>query len=198
MPRKLLDFLSFSGFLDPYICAVPNAAGGIDPMPMKRLALLRRLPRLLSSLSVRSRIVVLALIPVAGFAANGFTYLAGEDAVGSAFRTVQQSNELADASRDFKSAVNTMRIVVKDFSVKPTDALVVEFEGAQGLAMHSLVVVSGILDKQRAASISGLRGDLDGLQQNFDTLVQMQRQLGYSDNDGLRGKLTTAGNSVER
>ena len=167
-------------------------------MPMKRLALLSRLPRLLSSLSVRSRIVVLALIPVAGFAANGFTYLAGEDAVGSAFRTVQQSNELADASRDFKSAVNTMRIVVKDFSVKPTDALVVDFEGAQGLAMHSLVVVSGILDKQRAASISGLRGDLDGLQQNFDTLVQMQRQLGYSDNDGLRGKLTTAGNSVER
>src|SRR3569833_3661701 len=117
-------------------------------MLKKRPVLLSRLPRLLSSLSVRSRIVVLALIPVAGFAANGFTYLAGEDAVGSAFRTVQQSNELADASRDFKSAVNTMRIVVKDFRVQPTDALIVDFEGAQGLAMHSLDVVAGNLDKQ--------------------------------------------------
>ena len=60
-------------------------------MPMKRLALLSRLPRLLSSISVRSRIVLLALIPVAGFAANGLTYLSGEQAVGSAFRTVQRS-----------------------------------------------------------------------------------------------------------
>jgi methyl-accepting chemotaxis protein len=165
---------------------------------MKRLALLSRLPRLLSSLTVRSRIVVLALIPVAGFAANGVTYFSGEDAVGSAFRTVQQSNELAGASRDFKSAVNTMRIVVKDFAVKPSDALIVDFEGAQGLAMHSLDVVAGILDKQHAADMAGLRSDLVGLQSNFDTLVQMQRELGFDDNTGLRGKLSTTGNAVER
>ena len=167
-------------------------------MPMKRLALLSHLPRLLSSLTVRSRIVVLALIPVAGFAANGVTYFSGEDAVGSAFRTVQQSNELAGASRDFKSAVNTMRIVVKDFAVKPSDALIVDFEGAQGLAMHSLDVVAGILDKQHAADMAGLRSDLVGLQSNFDTLVQMQRELGFADNTGLRGKLSTTGNAVER
>src|SRR3569833_4450562 len=167
-------------------------------MLKKRPVLLSRLPRLLSSLSVRSRSVVLALIPVAGFAANGITYLSGEDAVGRAFRTVQQSNELADASRDFKSAVNTMRIVVKDFSAKPTDALIVDFEGAQGLALHSLEVVTGILDKRLAGNIDGLRADLDGLQKNFDTLVRMQRQLGFNDNEGLRGKLTTAGNGVER
>jgi methyl-accepting chemotaxis protein len=165
---------------------------------MKRLALLSRLPRLLSSLTVRSRIVVLALIPVAGFAANGVTYFSGEDAVGSAFRTVQQSNELAGASRDFKSAVNTMRIVVKDFAVKPSDALIVDFEGAQGLAMHSLDVVAGIVDKQHAADMAGLRSDLVGLQNNFDTLVQMQRELGFTDNTGLRGKLSTTGNAVER
>ena len=167
-------------------------------MPMKRLALLSHLPRLLSSLTVRSRIVVLALIPVAGFAANGVTYFSGEDAVGSAFRTVQQSNELAGASRDFKSAVNTMRIVVKDFAVKPSDALIVDFEGAQGLAMHSLDVVAGIVDKQHAADMAGLRSDLVGLQNNFDTLVQMQRELGFTDNTGLRGKLSTTGNAVER
>jgi len=166
-------------------------------MPLKRLALLSRLPRLLASLSVRSRIVVLALIPVAGFAANGITYLSGEDAVGSTFRTVQRSEALADASRDFKSAVNTMRIVVKDFSAKPSDALIVDFEGASGLAMYSLEVIDA-LDAHVHADIQGLRSDLAGLQDNFEKLVRQQRELGYDDTSGLRGKLSTAGNAVER
>jgi methyl-accepting chemotaxis protein len=88
--------------------------------------------------------------------------------------------------------------VVKDFAVKPNDSLIVDFEGAQGLAMHSLDVVAGVLDKQHADNIAGLRSDLEGLQKNFDTLVQMQRHLGFSDSAGLRGKLSSAGNAVER
>jgi hypothetical protein len=47
-----------------------------------------RLARIFASFSVRTRIVVLALIPVGGFLANGFTYTAGESEVGRAFRTV--------------------------------------------------------------------------------------------------------------
>ncbi len=41
-----------------------------------------RLARMLTSVSVRTRIVVLALIPVAGFLANGLTYASGEGDVG--------------------------------------------------------------------------------------------------------------------
>lgn len=59
-----------------------------------------------SALSRRAhRFVVLALIPVAGFLANGMTYVSGEGDVGRAFATVTQSHALADSSRDFKSAV---------------------------------------------------------------------------------------------
>ena len=36
-----------------------------------------RLNRLFTSISVRTRIVLLALVPVAGFAASGLTYLSG-------------------------------------------------------------------------------------------------------------------------
>src|SRR5581483_12369137 len=72
--------------------------------------------RLLTAYSVRTRIVVLALIPVVGFFANGVTYMAGERDVGTAFDTVRRSNALADASRDFKSAIATMRITLKDFT----------------------------------------------------------------------------------
>lgn len=66
---------------------------------------LNRLARMLASFSVRTRIVVLALIPVAGFVANGLTFTAGE--VGRAFGTLAHSTALADASRDFKSASKT-------------------------------------------------------------------------------------------
>ncbi len=36
------------------------------------------------------------------------------------------------------------------------------------------------------------------LQKNFDTLVQEQRTLGYTDDSGLRSRLNSAGNTVER
>ncbi|MGE5771857.1 MAG: hypothetical protein ACM3Z4_07415 [Hyphomicrobiales bacterium] len=54
---------------------------------------------------MRTRIVNLALIPVAGFLANGLTYISGEGDVGRTFETFTRSAALADASRDFKSAV---------------------------------------------------------------------------------------------
>ena len=45
----------------------------------------------------------------------------------TAFQTVKRSGALADASRDFKSSVSAMRIIVKDFSVSPSSNLVVSF-----------------------------------------------------------------------
>jgi methyl-accepting chemotaxis protein len=62
------------------------------------------LARILGSFSVRTPIIVLALIPVAGFLANGVTYVCEGD-VGRADATVTQSHALVDSNRDFKSAV---------------------------------------------------------------------------------------------
>jgi methyl-accepting chemotaxis protein len=63
------------------------------------------LSRQLAALSVRKRLIILAVVPLLGFLASGLTYVAGEDAVGSAFETVKRSTRLADASRDFKGTV---------------------------------------------------------------------------------------------
>ena len=46
-------------------------------LPFKIRAL--RVSRLLSYFSVRTRIIVLALVPLAGFLANGLTYISGEE-----------------------------------------------------------------------------------------------------------------------
>ena len=88
--------------------------------------------RLLGSISVRSRIIALALIPAIGFLINGVTYFVGEHDVGGAFQTVKSSGELADASREFKGAVAAMRIIVKDFSVHPSKTLVMNFQASAG------------------------------------------------------------------
>jgi methyl-accepting chemotaxis protein len=153
---------------------------------------------MLASFSVRTRIVVLALIPVAGFLANGMTYISGEGDVGRAFGTVTRSNALADSSRDFKSAVASMRIIVKDFSVNPDNNLVVSFEQAHANSVKGLDAIVASIDQDRAKNIVGLRNDVMALRKNFTELVSAQQTLGFDDSSGLRGNLRAAGNAVER
>ncbi len=156
------------------------------------------LTRMLASVSVRTRIVVLALIPVVGFLANGLTYVSGEGDVGRAFGIVTQSNALADASRDFKSAVASMRIIVKDFSVSPNNNLVMSFDEAHALALKALDTIAALIDQSRAENIVSMRKDVTALRKNFDDLVREQKTLGFDDASGLRGNLEVAGNAVER
>jgi methyl-accepting chemotaxis protein len=156
-----------------------------------------RLPRMLGALSVRSRIIVLAVIPVVGFLANALTYIAGENDVGSAFRTVRRSAELADASRDFKGALARIRLVVKDFSADPSTELVASFANAQALAMRSLDTIDAATH-HRINNIANLRNQVLHLRDNFNDLVKQQRILGFNESSGLRGELNRAGNAVER
>ncbi len=164
----------------------------------KTSASFARLPRLLNAVSVRTRIVVLALIPVAAFMATGLIYLTGEREVASAFETVKRSSTLGDASRDFKSAISTMRITVKDFSARPSNDLVVAFEQAHTLALRSLDTVQNSIDPRYAGGLVGLRGDVMELRQNFTELVREQETLGFDDDAGLRRNLSDSGNAVER
>ena len=156
------------------------------------------LTRMLASFSVRTRIVLLALIPVAGFAANGFTYTSGEGDVGRTFDTFTHSASLADASRDFKSAVASMRIVVKDFNVKPSDNLVASFEYAYAVALRNLDTIEASVYKDHAESIKGMSRDLNALREAFNNLVREQNTLGFDESSGLRRQLQVAGNGVER
>ena len=158
----------------------------------------KHLTRVLTAFSVRTRIVVLALIPVAGFIANGLTYVAGETDVGTAFETVKRSGALADASRDFKSAVTGMRIIVRDFTVSPNDNLVVSFEQTHAQALLSLDNIAAAVDRRHAENIVALRRDVLELSESFTDLVRQQKILGFDETSGLRGNLLQASNAVER
>ena len=60
--------------------------------------------RLIRALSVRTRILLIALIPVMGFAATGLSYMAGERQVADAFERYRRADATADASHSLKEA----------------------------------------------------------------------------------------------
>lgn len=160
--------------------------------------LFKRLPRLLNVVSVRTRIVALALIPVIGLLANGLTYISGEQAVASAFQTVTQSTLLADTSRDFKAAIASMRLTAKDFGVRPTNDLVQRFQQAHADAMRNLDTLSAAVKGEMIKDIDGLHSELTVLHENFAELAREQETLGFDERSGLRRNLNDAGNAIER
>jgi methyl-accepting chemotaxis protein len=113
-------------------------------------------------------------------------------------RTTQRAISIADASREFKRAVNGMRIVLKDFSAAPNDDASRSFVGLYASALHSLNIISSAADPRFTQTIVSLRQQLMKLQDNFDELVREQKQLGFDDGSGLRAKLRKSGNAVER
>jgi len=166
-------------------------------MQLSNLSLpFRWLTRAVGSLSVRTRIIVLAVIPIVGFLANGLTYVSGEGKVGTAFETAQSSGDLADASRDFKNALAEIRLVVKDFSAAPSTDLVLNFALAHANAMRSLDAIDVAIGKRE--NTGALRQQVLALRDNFNELVKQQNILGFDEGSGLRGNLNVASNAVER
>jgi methyl-accepting chemotaxis protein len=154
--------------------------------------------RLVSSFSVRTRIIVLAAIPVVGFIANGLTYVAGERDVGTAFYNAKHATTLSDASRDFKIAIAAMRITVKDFTSAPSENLIDAFEASRKAATQNLDAIENSIQGMRADDITSLHQELHEIEGNFAKLVTVQRTLGFSDNEGLRNGLRDSGNKIER
>lgn len=166
-------------------------------MRLRKLLLpINRLNRRFTTFSVRARIIVLALIPVVGFLANGLTYIAGEEDVGRAFQTVSHSHALADASRDLKIAIASMRIAVKDFA-RDSNSLLDVFGQSQQLAKMSLDSIQTAIGGQHSDDLSALRHELADIKSNYDKLYAVQRVLGFTEREGLRNELMEAGNAIE-
>ena len=115
----------------------------------------------------------------------------------AAFRTFKQSDTLADASRDFKTALTNMRMAAKDFAAAPSPQLISAFESALSYALTNLSTIEVSVDDTQDHNIEQLRKDVLGLKTNFDELVKKQQTLGYTETEGLRGKLRKAGDAVE-
>jgi methyl-accepting chemotaxis protein len=156
------------------------------------------LSRFSTDLSVRTRLVVLSLIPVLGFAAIAFAYLSSERAVDIAFGSVQQSSRLADASRAFKEALTTMQVRAKDFAAAPQPGLVARFADAHDAAMESLKVITELTTDGDRQTLSALEGRVTSLKTTFNGLAAEQDELGLTEFEGVQGSLRDNGAAIEQ
>jgi methyl-accepting chemotaxis protein len=148
-------------------------------------------------MSVRSRIALITAIPVLGFLANGAAYMTGETRVEDAFRSVQRAAQVADASAQFKAGIAAMRIEVRDFIANPDPGALAAFAAGNRQTAQSLETIESSLERPQDSEIEGLSGKIAQVAANFLQLAQQQEALGFTDRDGIRGRLREAGAAVE-
>ncbi|MGE0563792.1 MAG: methyl-accepting chemotaxis protein [Pseudolabrys sp.] len=153
--------------------------------------------RLLESISVRNRIVILALIPVLAFLGNAISFSSGEKKVNAAFGTFKRSTNIVDASRRFNDAITNVRLIVKDYSAEPGNEHIDHFNAQYSAAFASLAEISGVISAKQSNNLATLRDALERIQVLFEDLVEEQEKLGYTDTTGIRGQLRSAVNAVE-
>jgi methyl-accepting chemotaxis protein len=155
------------------------------------------LAHLISLVSVRIRIIAIGVIPVFGLLTTGIAYMAGEKEVGRAFDSAQHNTALADASRDLKAALMTMRLATVDFVAHPSYGHVRSFEDGQQAALQCLDHIEATVDASQRPDIGPMRATVRKLKASFTTLVHQQEALGFTETEGIGAELTTAGQAIE-
>jgi len=156
------------------------------------------LSRFSTALSVRLRLIVLALVPVLGFAAIALAYVSSERAVEAAFGSVQQSARLADASRSFKEALTGMQMRVREFVATPQPGIATRFADAHTAATDSLKTIQELTGEAERQNLSALAGRVANLKASFSAITAEQENLGLSEFEGFQGDLRDSGNNMER
>ncbi|HEY6258653.1 MAG TPA: HAMP domain-containing protein, partial [Xanthobacteraceae bacterium] len=150
-----------------------------------------------SRVSVRGRIVAIAVIPVLGFLANGIAFTAGETDVERALLSTQRATALADASEGFKAGLAAMRIGIRDFIAEPGQDAISAFDAGSRQASESLGTIRQSESEAERFGLSTLAQSIADAQANFLTVKQNQEKLGFSEAEGIRGRLNGAGAAVE-
>ena len=129
--------------------------------------------------------VVLAAIPVIGVLAIGLAFMTGDFEVGRAFDSVHRDSAVADASRDLKTALLMMRAATTEYVARPSDQQAQDFTESQDQAITSLDRIAGVLDASEQDVITPLRITVRDLKTSFESLVNEQKSLGYTEHDGV-------------
>jgi methyl-accepting chemotaxis protein len=154
--------------------------------------------RLVTGLTVRTRIVVLTAIPLLGFLANGTAFTTGQAEVESAFDSVKHATTLAETSQDLKASLGGMRIVVRDFAAQPSPAMVQTFEDTHQASLNNLLRIEGSAHRDVRPEIEGLRKRIAEVNTRFSHLINEQKALGFSEDEGIRRRMRNSATAVER
>jgi methyl-accepting chemotaxis protein len=156
------------------------------------------LNRMIAKFSVRTRIILLAQIPVVVILENGVVFVTGENEVEGAFKTVERATDLADTSREFMTALITMRADARDFAARPNEDLVHHFERTHASAMQILPILEVSVNGAARKELVPVKAQLEEVAAQFDDLARNQKILGFTESDGVRSRMAKAAAAVER
>ena len=145
--------------------------------------------RVISAMTVRARIVILAIIPLVGFLAIGAAFFVGGRTTDQAIQSSKEAMVVANASQSLKEALLEVRIAATLFAAKPSADLIETFEAARERAATQ---VQAIAKSRWGSEATALANEISAIGTAFATLKQTQEEIGFIDTAGLRGKLRMA------
>ena len=149
-------------------------------------------------MSVRSRIVIVAAIPLLGFLFNKVVFTVSKSKVEHAFETVERASALTDNSRELSGALATMRIRTRDFAKQPGQDQIRAFETAHTIAVKALATIEASVGGMEQPKLAVMQGQLSEIAASFADLAHRQESLGYTDSQGTRARMIKTANAVER
>jgi methyl-accepting chemotaxis protein len=140
---------------------------------------------------------VIALIPVLGFFFNALSYHSGESEVARAFASARSAAAVAEAGSEVKGAISIMRISAPEFVARPNQQVTQTFETAHSLAAGRLAAIVRSLGSGEAHAVELLGASLGRVIARFSALITAQLRLGYTQTEGIRGKMQQVAAAVE-
>lgn len=156
-----------------------------------------RVTRFMPSLSVRARIIILALTPLIGFTVIGFSFVSGERAVEHAFESMKTASSVAEASRDLRSNVNVLRSSAKEFAAGGGSDKISDFEERYVRAQVGIKLIERSKQIVDERQLDILNSRLADMKEKFDALETAQQKIGLSANEGLQKKMHKASTAIE-
>jgi methyl-accepting chemotaxis protein len=152
---------------------------------------------MLNRVSVRSRIIMLAVIPVIGLLVNGIVFATSKSDVEQAFQTAEDASDLADVSREFGGALSTIGVRIRDFASRPSQDLIKSFEAAHATAVRTLAVIEATIGATAKITLVPLKEQLSEISAQFADLTHRQEILGFTEAEGIRSRMTKTATAVE-
>jgi methyl-accepting chemotaxis protein len=148
--------------------------------------------------SVLARIIVLAVIPVVGFVANGVSFNLNEAQVDRSFDHSTKASRSVESGLELKGALGALQGVAREFAAQPSETLIAAFDGAYDAATRGVTDMAAYAGPDDSGRIGGLRDQLVGVRNRFVALVEQQRAFGLTEASGIRASLQAAGAAIDR
>jgi methyl-accepting chemotaxis protein len=153
---------------------------------------------LLSGLSIRTRVVVLALVVTAGLGAIALDYSYSRYRMDAAFAAAKDYTELAGLARNVMINAMQMRRLEKDFLLSHNTVLTSDHDSYAARTRASL---DRVRRSELAADLAERIEEVEkGVAENetlFKQVVELRKELGLGVDDGLSGSLNDAVAAIE-